>query len=144
MGVLELSFKIVPIKKEDIFAINKIIKSEVKKDQTTNIKTHIRRGIAYKMIDEKSKNIAAFCLAYELDTHFSLSYYYVFEDYRRKLPSIFFFMFCLEKMKNKNIYVKKNKNYDQYKTYFTQINENILRFQGLKDNAKWADLLKVL
>ncbi|QDF28993.1 hypothetical protein [Halarcobacter anaerophilus] len=137
-----LDYKITPISENDAYTINKTLLKELKdKRLFKNILMHIRKGIAIKL--EDNSEIAGFCLAKEFNTHFSLSYYYIYEKHRKKIGSFFFFSHCLTKMKNKPIYVQKNKNYKMYERYFnTTTQKGIIRFKGLREDSQWVELLK--
>lgn len=141
MGVFYLQYKILPILKEDLFEINKILIKEIGVSSLKNLKEHLRHGIAIKLVDE-NKNMVAFCLAQEYLTHFSLSYYYIYENQRKKWESLFFFIHCFSKMQHKQICVKKNKNYEMYSKYFEETaDKDILRFKNLREEKEWAALL---
>ena len=140
MGVLNLSFKVVPIEKKDLLEINKILIKEIGSSQLPHLKECLRNGLAKKMVVENK--IAGFCLAFEYKTHFSLSYYYIYEEHRKKLQSGFFFFYCLNKMKSKQIQVEKNKNLNLYKRYFYETpNGSTLIFKGLREGYEWAEIL---
>jgi hypothetical protein len=142
MGVVMLDYKITPINKSEAYKINKALLKELKdRKLLKNVLMHIKKGIALKL--EYDGEIAGFCLAMEYPTHFSLSYYYIYEEHRKKMGSLFFFMHCLDKMKNKPVFVKKNKNYEMYKRYFhiTQ-QDGILQFKGLREDMQWVALLR--
>ena len=140
MEAVMLDYKITPISENDAYIINKTLLKELKdKRLFKNILMHIRKGIAIKL--EDNGEIAGFCLAKEFNTHFSLSYYYIYENHRKKIGSFFFFSHCLTKMKNKPIYVQKNKNYKMYERYFsTTIQKGIIRFKGLREDSQWVGL----
>lgn len=141
MGVFYLQYKILPILKEDLFEINKILIKEIGVSSLKNLKEHLRHGIAIKLVDE-NKNMVAFCLAQEYSTYFSLSYYYIYENQRKKWESLFFFIHCFSKMQHKPIYVKKNTNYEMYSKYFEETaDKDILRFKNLREEKEWVELL---
>lgn len=97
-----------------------------------NIKDHIRHGVAYKLQDE-DENIKGVFLAKKFESHISLSYYLLDEEYRRKPVSLAFFQKCIYELKvDMPIYVVKNKNYDTYKAYFEYAGDNQLLFKGLR------------
>ncbi|WP_418179772.1 hypothetical protein ACNSOO_04720 [Aliarcobacter lanthieri] len=136
-----MSYKILPIEKNDLLEINKVLIKEIGRSCLKELKLHTRQGIAIKLIDE-NKEIGAFCLALECEINFSLSYYYIYEKRRRKAESLFFFLYCFNRMKHKPIYIKKNKNYDLYAKYFESTDdENILRFKNLREDEQWVELL---
>lgn len=144
MEVVYMLFDIEQVTNKDVFEINKILIKEVGKTSIKEIKNHIRKGIALKLVDENGR-LAAFCLAKEFDTHFSLSYYFILEEQRKKYPSLFFFLHCFYKLKSKPIFIKKNKNFEQYSKYFEKTkDENILRFKNLREDEQWVELLKRL
>lgn len=137
-----MEFKIEPIKKDDLCEINKVLIKEIGKSQIKRLKAHLKSRLSFKLIDENSK-ICAFCLAFDCNTHFSLSYYYVYENHRRKWQSFFFFSYCFLKMKDKSIFVKKNKNYEQYKRYFENTSQkDIIKFKSLREDREWVALLR--
>lgn len=144
MGAVMSEYRIVPLKKSDAYTINKTLIKELKdKKLFKNVIMHLRKGIALKL--EYDGKIAGFFLAKEFQTHFSMSYYYIYPNHRRKMCSFFFFMHCLDKMKHKAIFVKKNHNYKLYERYFhTTIENNIIQFKGLREEEQWVALLKRL
>lgn len=141
MGVLKLSFKVVPIEKKDLLEINKILIKEIGSSQLPHLKECLRKGYAKKIL--KNSEIVGFCLLLECTTHISLSYYYILEDYRRKPISLFFFIHIFSQISHKPIYVKKNKNFEQYKRYFkTTEKDGVIKFTNLRKDFEWVDLLK--
>ena len=141
MGVLNLQFKVVPIEKKDLLEINKILIKEIGSSQLPHLKECLRKGYAKKIL--KNSEIVGFCLLLEYTTHISLSYYYILEDYRRKPISLFFFIHIFSQINHKPIYVKKNKNFEQYKRYFkTTEKDGVIKFTNLRKDFEWVDLLK--
>lgn len=142
MGVFYLQYKILPILKEDLFEINKILIKEIGVSALKKLREHLRQGIAVKLVDENKSSMVAFCLALEYSTHFSLSYYYIYENQRKKWESFFFFIHCFSKMQHKPIFVKKSKNFQMYSKYFEATNDaSIFRFKNLREEKKWVELL---
>lgn len=144
MEVVMLDYKISPINKNDAYIINKTLLKELKeKNLLKKIIIHVRKGIALKLTHKEK--IVGFCLAKEFNRHFSLSFYYIYDEHRKKMVSFFFFAHCINKMKGKPIFVQKNKNHKLYKKYFEETEqEGILLFKGLREDAKWAESLKQL
>ena len=101
-----------------------------------DIKDHIRHGNCFKLQNNDGLILGVF-LAKKFDTHYSLSYYYLSEEVRRKPITLYFFIFCTKKLNPLfEIYVNKNKNYETYNKYFTPTkDENILKFTGLRDST---------
>lgn len=135
-----LEYEISPITQKDIQEVYKLFHTEIKDPKLlTNIKSHIRHGIAYKMIvDDK---IQAAMLAKKFPKHVSLSYYIIAEQRRKKLFSLFFFLFCIKKMDGLPIYIKANKNFIDYEQYFEKCGNDIYKFKGLREGSSWAELL---
>lgn len=141
MGVLNLPFKVVPIEKKDLLEINKILIKEIGSSQLPHLKECLRKGYAKKILEKNE--IVAFCLLLEYTTHISLSYYYISEEYRRKPISLFFFIHIFSQISHKPIYVKKNKNFEQYKRYFkTTEKDGVIKFTNLRKDFEWVELLK--
>lgn len=141
MEALKLSFKVVPIEKKDLLEINKILIKEIGSSQLPHLKECLRKGYAKKIL--KNSEIVGFCLLLEYTTHISLSYYYILEDYRRKPISLFFFIHIFSQVSHKPIYVKKNKNFEQYKRYFkTTEKDGVIKFTNLRKDFEWVELLK--
>ena len=141
MGVLNLSFKVVPIEKKDLLEINKILIKEIGSSQLPHLKECLRKGYAKKIL-EKNETVA-FCLLLEYTTHISLSYYYISEEYRRKPISLFFFIHIFSQINHKPIYVRKNRNFEQYRRYFeTTEKDGVIKFTNLRKDFEWVELLK--
>lgn len=142
MEAAMFEYKIKPLTKSDAYTINKTLVKELKDRKLfKNVMMHLRKGIALKL--EYDGEIAGFFLAKEFQNHFSMSYYYIYPKHRRKIGSFFFFTHCLNKMKHKAIFVKKNHNFNLYKKYFhTTIEDDIIQFKGLREEEQWAALLK--
>ena len=101
-----------------------------------DIKDHIRHGDCFKLQDSNGLILGVF-LAKRFNTHYSLSYYYLSEEVRRKPITLHFFLFCTKKLNPLfDIYVKKNKNYETYSRYFSATQDKeILKFSGLRDST---------
>lgn len=101
-----------------------------------DIKDHIRHGDCYKLQNNDGLILGVF-LAKKFDTHYSLSYYYLSEEVRRKPITLYFFLFCTKKLNPLfELYINKNKNYETYSKYFSPTkDENILKFTGLRDST---------
>ena len=141
MEALKLSFKVVPIEKKDLLEINKILIKEIGSSQLPHLKECLRKGYAKKIL--KNSEIVGFCLLLEYTTHISLSYYYILEDYRRKPISLFFFIHIFSQINHKPIYVRKNRNFEQYKRYFkTTEKDGVIKFTNLRKDFEWVELLK--
>ena len=141
MGVLNSSFKVVPIEKNALLEINKILIKEIGSSQLPHLKECLRKGYAKKIL--KNSEIVGFCLLLEYTTHISLSYYYILEDYRRKPISLFFFIHIFSQINHKPIYVRKNRNFEQYRRYFeTTEKDGVIKFTNLRKDFEWVELLK--
>ncbi len=101
-----------------------------------DIKDHIRHGICFKLQNNDGLILGVF-LAKRFNTHYSLSYYYLSEEVRRKPITLHFFLFCTKKLNPLfDIYIKKNKNYETYSRYFSATQDKeILKFSGLRDST---------
>lgn len=101
-----------------------------------DIKDHIRHGDCFKLQNNDGLILGVF-LAKKFDTHYSLSYYYLSDEVRRKPITLYFFIFCTKKLNPLfEIYVNKNKNYETYSKYFTPTkDESILKFTGLRNST---------
>jgi hypothetical protein len=116
-----------------------------------NINDHIRHGECFKLQNYETGEVLGVFLAKRFTTHYSLSYFFLKEEVRRKPITLIFFLFCMKKLNPiYPVYVKKNKNYDTYNRYFevTKEDETILKFKGLRDSTlddkfigvmKWVD-----
>lgn len=136
-----LEYDIAQISQQDINEVYKLFYTEIKEPKLlVNIKNHIRHEIAYKMVVDGK--IEAVMLAKKFPKHFSLSYYIVAEQRRKKMPSLFFFLFCVKKMQGLPIYIKANKNLKDYERYFEKCGSGVYKFKGLREDASWAELLK--
>ena len=141
MGVLNLSFKVMPIEKKDLLEINKILIKEIGSSQLAHLKECLRKGYAKKLL--KRNEIVGFCLLLEYTTHISLSYYYISEESRKKPISLFFFINIFSQINHKPIYVRKNKNFEQYRRYFeTTEKDGVIKFTNLRKDFEWVELLK--
>lgn len=134
-------YEIVKLCQQDVYEVYKLLGSEIKEPKLLiNIKNHIRHHLAYKMV--KGGSVKGVMLARKFEKHYSLSYYLIEEGTRRKMPSLFFFLFCIKKMQPLPIYVKANKNLKDYERYFEHSGGGIYKFKGLREDASWAELLK--
>lgn len=141
MEAAMLEYDITPISQKDIHEVYGLFKYEVKDPKLlVNIKSHIRHELAYKMV--VGGKIEAAMLAKKFKTHYSLSYYIIAPQRRKKMPSLFFFLFCVKKMQALPIYVKANKNLKDYERYFEHTGDGIYKFKGLREDASWAELLR--
>ena len=141
MGVLNLPFKVGPIERKDLLEINKILIKEIGSSQLPHLKECLRKGYAKKIL--KNSVIVGFCLLLEYTTHISLSYYYISEEYRRKPISLFFFIHIFSQINHKPIYVRKNRNFEQYRRYFeTTEKDGVIKFTNLRKDFEWVELLK--
>lgn len=141
MEAAMLEYDITPISQKDIHEVYKLFHTEIKDPKLmVNIKNHIRHGLAYKMV--VGGKIEAAMLAKKFPTHVSLSYYIIAEQRRKKLFSLFFFLFCVKKMQGLPIYIKANKNFSDYERYFEHTGGGVYKFKGLREDASWAELLK--
>ena len=105
-----------------------------------HLKECLRKGYAKKIL--KNSEIVGFCLLLEYTTHISLSYYYILEDYRRKPISLFFFIHIFSQINHKPIYVRKNRNFEQYRRYFeTTEKDGVIKFTNLRKDFEWVELL---
>lgn len=138
-----MPYKIEKIEKKDIQKINKVLIKEIGKSQIKHLEECRRKGIVYKLVVENE--ILAFCLAYEYEEYISLSYFFVEEKIRRKLQSLFFILFCFDKMTHKPIYIKQNKNLKDYKRYFEKTEDRgIWLFTGFRKDIEWVEKLRDL
>lgn len=131
-----MSYKIRKSHKLDAQRFFNLLKTEVdNKDLTKDIKEHIRHGVCFKLQDEDGNVLGVF-LCMKFKTHYSLSYYFLREEVRRKPISLIFFFKCVRNLNPRYaIYVKKNKNFETYSRYFKPTeNEEILKFTGLRDS----------
>lgn len=141
MEAAMLEYDISQITQKDTQEVYKLFHTEIKDPKLmVNIKNHIRHGLAYKMV--VGGKIEAAMLAKKFPTHVSLSYYIIAEQRRKKLFSLFFFLFCVKKMQGLPIYIKANKNFSDYEQYFEKHDGDTYKFKGLREDASWAELLK--
>lgn len=131
----------------DTQRIFNLLKTEVdNKDLFNEIKEHIRHGICFKLQDEEGNILGVFlCMKYK--THYSLSYFFLKEEVRKKPIFPKFFIHCMSKLNPLlGVYIMKNKNFQTYSRYFTPTkDENILKFSGLRDSTiddKFKGILK--
>lgn len=132
-----MSYKIRKSHKLDAQRFFNLLKTEVdNKDLFNEIKEHIRHGICFKL-QEEDGNILGVFLCKKYKSHYSLSYYFLKEEVRRKPISLIFFFKCVRNLNPLySIYVMKNKNFQTYSRYFTPTqDENILKFTGLRDST---------
>lgn len=140
-------FKIRKMHKLDDVRVFKFLHKEVEeKNLMKNIKGHIRKGVCYKLQNEKDEIKGVF-LALEMQEHISLSYCLVVEELRRKPISLKFFLKGISSLNLfKPIFLKKNKNFESYRNYCLPTeDEDIFLFLGLKVQRverlleKWAE-----
>jgi hypothetical protein len=141
MEVAMVEYDITKITQQDTQEVYKLLCSEIKEPKLlVNIKNHIRHAFAYKMVVEGK--IQAVMLAKKFPAHYSLSYYFVVEDMRKKMPSLFFFLHSMDKLKGLPVYIKANKNLSLYERYYEPCGDGIYKFKGLREDETWAELLK--
>lgn len=136
MGVVCLSYKIRKTHKLDSQRVYKLLYNEVEnKVLMKDIKEHIKNNTSFKLQDEEGNVLGVF-LAKRFSTHYSLSYYFIKDEIRRKPISLVFFLECMKKINPLvPMYVYKNKNYSTYSRYFEPTeDENVLLFKGLRDS----------
>ena len=107
-----MSYKIRKSHKLDAQRFFNLLKTEVdNKDLFNEIKEHIRHGVCFKLQDEEGNILGVFlCMKYK--THYSLSYYFLKEEVRRKPISLIFFMHCMARLNPLfEVFVMINKNY---------------------------------
>lgn len=137
MGVVCLLYKIRKMHKLDDKRVYSLLAPNVdNKNLARDIKDHIRHAECFKLQDANTGEVLGVFLAKRFKTHYSLSYYFLKEEVRRKPITLKFFLFCTRKLNPLlSLYVKKNKNYETYSRYFEATeDENIIRFKGLRDS----------
>lgn len=137
MGVVCLLYKIRKMHKLDHQRVYSLLAPNVdNKNLAKDIKDHIRHAECFKLQDASAGEVLGVFLAKRFKTHYSLSYYFLKEEVRRKPITLQFFLFCTRKLNPLlSLYVKKNKNYETYSRYFEETqDENIIRFKGLRDS----------
>ena len=93
-----MSYKIRKSHKLDAQRFFNLLKTEVdNKDLTKDIKEHIRHGVCFKLQDEEGNVLGVF-LCMKFKTHYSLSYYFLKEEVRRKPISLIFFFKCVRNL----------------------------------------------
>lgn len=138
MEAVYLSYKIRKMHKLDNQRVYALLSKEVDtKELMKTIVDHIRRGESYKLQDESTGDLLGVFLVKRYKKHYSLSYYFLKDEVRRKPISLIFFMKCMSKLNPLfPVYVKKNKNYSTYSRYFEETEDSeILRFKGLRDSS---------
>ncbi|WP_151946607.1 hypothetical protein [Aliarcobacter butzleri] len=138
MGVVCLLYKIRKMHKLDNQRVYSLLSKEVDtKELMKNIVDHIRRGECYKLQNDSTGEVLGVFLAKKYKKHYSLTYYFLKDEVRRKPISLIFFMRCMSKLNPLfSVYVKKNKNYSTYSRYFEETEDSeILRFKGLRDSS---------
>jgi hypothetical protein len=129
------NYKIRKAHKLDNQRFYNLLSSEVdNKTLVKDIKDHIRNETCFKLQNETGEVLGVF-LCKRFKTHYSLSYFFLKEEVRRKPIALKFFLHCTSKLNPLvPIYIKKNKNLETYARYFeTTQDEDILRFKGLRD-----------
>ncbi len=141
------NYKIRKSHKLDTQRFFNLLKTEVdNKDLFNEIKEHIRHGVCFKLQDEEG-NILGLFLCMKFKTHYSLSYFFLKEEVRKKAIFPKFFIYCMSRLNPLlGVFVMKNKNFQTYSRYFTPTKiENILMFSGLRDSTiddKFKGILK--
>lgn len=136
MGVVCLSYKCRKMHKLDHHRVFALLNPQVdNKNLMKEIREHLRHGECFKL--QKNEVVVGVFLAMKYDTHYSLSYFFLNEEVRRKPITLHFFIFCMRKLNPLfEVFVMKNKNYETYKKYFTETeDENVLKFSGLRDSS---------
>ncbi len=136
MGAVYLSYKIRKTHKLDNQRLYNLLYSHVEnKHLVKDIKEHIKNDTSFKLQDEEG-NILGVFLAKRFKNFYSLSYYFLKEEVRRKPITLKFFIYCTSRLNPLiPLYVMKNKNFETYSRYFEQTeDENILKFIGLRDS----------
>ena len=134
-------YKIEPIGQKDMPSLSRVLLKELDyKDFTKHVKEHVRRGIAYKMVQDG--NMVAFFLAKRFEKNYSLTHFFLDERVRKKKGAFFFFLYCLRKIQGLPIFIEANKNIKEYERYFKKTSQkNVYLFEGLRKETEWAELL---
>lgn len=137
MEALKLDYKIRAMHKLDDIRVYNFLRDELDiKTLSKEIKEHIRKGICYKLQNEKGEIKGVF-MATHFKEHTSLSFYLLSEEVRMKPIGFKLFLVGMSKLNPiLPIFVKKNKNYNMYKKYFIDWGtDDLLLFKGFgKDN----------
>jgi len=126
------NYKIEKISKNDIQDVYNYLNKKVEDPelmQDINICVSCDE-LAYKMVI--NCEIVAVMLAKRFHNHYKIWYYFVNEKQRKNMPSLFFFLFCKDKMKEFSIYIKAYKNLQDYERYFKHIEDDMYKFKGLR------------
>lgn len=145
MGVLKLDYKVRAMHKLDDTRVYNFLKNEVEINTLAKeIKEHIRKGICYKLQNEKGEIKGVF-MAMQYKEHTSLSYYLLSDEVRMKPIGFKLFLIGMSKLNQLlPIFVKKNKNYDTYRNYFKELDDEYLLFQGLRQDKYIKELENIL
>lgn len=145
MEALKLDYKVRAMHKLDDTRVYNFLKNEVELNTLTKeIKEHIRKGICYKLQNEKGEIKGVF-MAMQYKEHTSLSYYLLSDEVRMKPIGFKLFLIGMSKLNQLlPIFVKKNKNYDTYRNYFKELDDEYLLFQGLRQDKYIKELENIL
>lgn len=141
-----MSYKIRKTHKLDNQRIYNLLCSHVENNNLVkDIKEHIRNDTSFKLQDEEGNVLGVF-LAKRFKNFYSLSYYFLKEEVRRKPITLKFFIYCTSRLNPLvPLYIMKNKNFETYSRYFEQTeDENILKFIGLRDSSVDDKIKEVL
>lgn len=145
MEALKLDYKVRAMHKLDDTRVYNFLKNEVEINTLAKeIKEHIRKGICYKLQNEKGEIKGVF-MAMQYKEHTSLSYYLLSDEVRMKPIGFKLFLIGMSKLNQLlPIFVKKNKNYDTYRNYFKELDDEYLLFQGLRQDKYIKELENLL
>lgn len=145
MEALKLDYKVRAMHKLDDTRVYNFLKNEVEINTLAKeIKEHIRKGICYKLQNEKGEIKGVF-MAMQYKEHTSLSYYLLSDEVRMKPIGFKLFLIGMSKLNQLlPIFVKKNKNYDTYRNYFKELDDEYLLFQGLRQDKYIKELENIL
>lgn len=145
MEALKLDYKVRAMHKLDDTRVYNFLKNEVEINTLAKeIKEHIRKGICYKLQNEKGEIKGVF-MAMQYKEHTSLSYYLLSDEVRMKPIGFKLFLIGISKLNPLlPIFVKKNKNYDTYRNYFKELDDEYLLFQGLRQDKYIKELENIL
>lgn len=142
MGACAL--KLEPMKVRDIDEVVAILQpitgdSKIRR----RIKQHIRDGLCRIMRDDIN-NVCALALAISDGVNVSLSYYWVREDKRKSLASLWLFMGIFPYFKDRNIYIH-SEDISTFKEYVEPTKKkNGYRFVGVGNNIDPNKLSKLM
>lgn len=145
MEALKLDYKVRAMHKLDDTRVYNFLKNEVELNTLTKeIKEHIRKGICYKLQNEKGEIKGVF-MAMQYKEHVSLSYYLLSEDVRMKPIGFKLFLVGMSKLNpSLPVFVKKNKNYNTYRSYFKELDDEYLIFKGFGRDKYFKELENLL